>query len=564
MSSQDILTSAARGLSSHVGWQLVSRCASFVIKAVAIRAMGPSHFAFSEIRLGVLNAAALPVALGIRKIALRAPNEIVSRYLVVVGSHATAAVAAVLGLVYSYNDMENAGSIILTAISSSVEGYAEHGLVFYTRREGYAQVARGRAVATICGSIATTISICILPVGLRGSHASAIGRLVYSMVLKLMMDRAMTNDQPPMCVRDARVHLKRNDLEMAGIASCQTTFKFFLENGEAMILDMVCKDPIKGAYKLAANIGSLLARIFNEALEEQSFNTFSRIICSHARTSSNVVQNTTREGSSDNDIVERNVLDGGDSLSRKLAWSADGAAANDRCVERECVHVLVVGLKCSLLVSLLIAFVGPSFSYAFIRLMYGAGWADDTPTAALLGTYFIYLIFMAANGVTEALVAASASATTLRRQSMFSVLLSCLYMMLLLFAGRSFSARGIMAANCANMAARIVYSCAYICSFGDISWGQYFAALPRVQVVISLCVGRWLCRLSESFWCMDGRKPVSGRSLLVNVAGHSVSGVISVILFATAVTVFEKELISFVRSSFSPPRAAANERSHID
>jgi Rft protein len=504
--SRDTVRAAARGVSAHVAWQFSSRLLAFAVKAAAVRAIGPAHFAFAELRLGILTAAALPAGLGVRKIAIRSQSD----------NTAAALVAA--------------GPVALAALAAAIVGMAERGRVFAARRERYAGAARALAIARIVGSVATTAAaVLFLPTRLVGMYATPLGLVAHAITLLVAVEYAAGGDLPALPLSPASVlqRLGTNDVRMAAIAVWQAVFKFVLENGEGIIVDLTCVDPIKGAYKLAANIASLLARFFSEALEEQSFNVFSRLAPAFRRVPES-------DDARYSDGKRNGVLDN---------------SVESRDMRSECITFLAMALKAALLVSLLIAVVGPSFSYPFLRLLYGSKWADETPAASILSTYFIYLVFMAGNGVTEALVSATASARKLQEQSAFSIVLSCSYMTALYFAGNAYSATGIVAVNCANMAVRTLYSLVYFTQLSDKPWRHLvLTATPHVGVLLVLTASRFMCRASErAVFAVNMANPsvVSFGSVAARTVKHAVSGAVSVLLFSIAVYAFEKPLRAY-------------------
>jgi O-antigen/teichoic acid export membrane protein len=530
-SSRDTVRAAARGMSAHMAWQLSSRLLTFAIKAAAVRAIGPAHFAFAEIRLGILTAAAQPAALGVRKVAVRSESDEAAAALVAAGSTATVLLAAVLAAIVASRDPAHAGPIALAALATAIVGMSERARVFAARRERYGEASRAQAIARISGSIATTTSaVFILPVRYVGLYATPVGLVVHAITLLFAMEHAAGDGLPPILVLPSAVvsQLCAEDLGMAAVAVWQTVFKFVLENGEGIVLDVTCVNPIKGAYKLAANIASLLARFFSEALEEQSFNVFSRLAPAFRHQ------------------FVSGVNDTGTSNFKGVPDDTDMRMHDMR---RECVSFLQMALKAALLVSLLIAAVGPFFSYSFIRLLYGSKWADETPAASILSTYFIYLVFMAANGVTEAFVAATASTGKLKEQSAFSVLLSAAYMAALYYAGSTYSVTGIICVNCANMAVRTIYSIMYFTHLTGESWRSLaVAATPHVGVLSILAAGRIMCRASETAvfsMNMPASAAVGLRTVLVHIAKHAVSGAISLSLFGAAVYIFENRLRAY-------------------
>ena len=110
--------------------------------------------------------------------------------------------------------------------------------------------------------------------------------------------------------------------------------------------------------------------------------------------------------------------------------------------------------------------LGPSMAPLLLRLIAGSRWTDSG-AGAVLGTYTLYIPFLAINGVSEAFVAATASTTDLRNQTIwmagFSILFGASAWLFLVVLG--YGAAGFILANCINMALRIVFNLHYIKAF---------------------------------------------------------------------------------------------------
>jgi len=182
-----------------------------------------------------------------------------------------------------------------------------------------------------------------------------------------------------------------------------------------------CSPDEQGSFKLASNLASLVARFFFEPVEEQCFAAFSRL---------NV------------------VADHGNPPNRSKAL----------LVER----TLGVALKTVSIVALTLALIGPSFSTLFIRILYGTKWAFETRAPEALSAYFVYLVFMALNGVSEAFLNATATSRHLQRYSLYTSILSVAYLAGSFVLAGKLGSVGLVLANCINMAARFLYCCWYI------------------------------------------------------------------------------------------------------
>ena len=77
--------------------------------------------------------------------------------------------------------------------------------------------------------------------------------------------------------------------------------------------------------------------------------------------------------------------------------------------------------------------------------------------------YYLYVLIMAVNGITEAFVFAVIGSVELARYNAWLLLFSLLYVTASIVL-LPWGSVGLIAANCVNMTARIVYSCSFIAS----------------------------------------------------------------------------------------------------
>lgn len=511
--ASETVRSAAAGVSAHLIYQVSARLLSFLVKAVVVRALKPAQFAFVEIRLYLIVALALlPAIHGFRPVALRIVSDNHAAALCYACIIVTIFLSLTLGLIMIFIDRTNSLALLIVTASLVVRSFAETPLIFTRRRQRYVEGSRARAISTLFSGISQTLTVSLITDSSMAAPASSISHLAYSSCLAVSMFFAAGPQRVPV-LSTARVfqYLRRQDLVMAAVATGEGLIKFFLENGEGIILDFVCSAPLKGAYRLASNIGSVLARFFSEALEEQSFNVFSRLSPAFRKTGSE----------------------------------------QDNETKSTCVDTLFMALKAALIASALFALIGPAYSYALLRILYGSKWADDTEAPRFLDFYFVYLVFMAANGVSEAFVSASASTKELKDRSKFSMTLSLVYMASLYYAANTFHILGIVFVNCLNMAFRTCYSVWFFRRFTGQSLLTLTKAIPHFGVILTLFVARQISRSSEAYFIgsFGARIPLQGQfEVLGSVACHAMSGVVALMLFALSMLIFERRFISQIKS----------------
>lgn len=527
--ASDTMRSAAAGLSAHLLYQVSARVFSFVIKAIVVRALKPSQFAFVEIRVVLLvTLALLPAISGFRPVALRVDTEERASALAMFCTLLTVVLGMVLGLGAMILDPANRLSLSIVLLSVIIRAFSELPVIFARRRSLYVQTSRSRGISIIISGISQTLAVSINKKEEYAAPASSIGHVAYVLALGISMYSALGNQGLPksLTFSGMRDNLRREDLAMAAVATGEGFIKFLLENGEAIVLDVCTAPEIKGAYKIAANLGSVFARLFSEALEEQAFNVFTRL--------SDAFRPQASSDQSD-------------------AIPSSGNEENLRRVDRQraCLDMLTLGLKAALSVSLVFAIIGPSFAYALLRLLYGSIWADATSAPAILSSYLIYVVFMAGNGVSEAFVTASASTTELKARTRFTTMLSVVYMLALYTAASMYGAIGVIAVNCGNMACRTVYSIWFFTRFTRHPLRTLTKSLPHAGVVGTLLIARVIASRSERLILGPATHRIvfNGQlDMLKRVASHALSGVLALLMFSAATWVFERDFIKRIRS----------------
>lgn len=511
--ASDTLRSAAAGLSAYFVYQVSARLLSFIIKAIVIRALKPAQFAFTEIRVVLLvNLALLPAIHGFRPVTLRLQSDDRASALAFFNSLFTFTLGIVLGFFAIALDRENALSLAIVISSVLIRAFVELPVVFLRRRQLYFATSRARAASIVVSGVTQALAVSLVTKQVYASPASMTSHVTYVIALGTSMMYSLgTSAFPNLSFSHLKRHLHREDLLMATIATGEGFIKFLLENGEAIILDITCASHIKGAYKIAANLGSVFARFFSEALEEQALNVFSR-------------------------------------LSGAFRGKAD---ANTLEMRKSCVETLILGLKSAITVSLLFTIVGPPFSYAIIRLLYGTEWADGTPAPQILATYLVYVLFMAGNGVSEAFVTSSASTAELKSRSKFTLSLSIAYIACLYEVARRYGAEGVVVVNCVNMAIRTLYSSWFFTKLTGHHYTDLFNALPRIGVVTTLFAARLLASWSEHRLLGPASARIfftSQTDMLIRIGGHGLCGVLTLVLFVFSMLLFEKDFINRIKS----------------
>ena len=171
----------------------------------------------------------------------------------------------------------------------------------------------------------------------------------------------------------------------------------------------------QGVFALVSNLGSLVARLVLQPVEEVVFAHYSQLAAS-AR------------------LAKRRTI-GLNALRR--------------------MHALL--RAAAIFGGLFLAF-GPPYSWLLLRLLYGTKWTTGTNAPTLLGAYCLHVMMMAINGIGEAYVNATATEAELTRLSRYMVLLAIVYLPAAALSLKFAGSVGLVLANALNMVARAAYA----------------------------------------------------------------------------------------------------------
>lgn len=217
----------------------------------------------------------------------------------------------------------------------------------------------------------------------------------------------------------------------------QSFVKHLLTHLDSLLIAILTSPHDQGIYALAANYGSLLARMLFQPIEEASRNLFAKLLSTTAAAtpSSNPVTKAAR-------VEPENVK----------------SAAN----------ILTIILKLYAIFSLFLLALAPPFAPLLLSILLGNRWGGSE-AGAVLSAYCYYIPLLAINGVTEAFVQSVATERELAKQSAWMGLFSGI------FAGTGWvflgllgwGAKGLVVANSVGMVLRVLWSGVFI--------GGYFA-----------------------------------------------------------------------------------------
>jgi hypothetical protein len=224
-------------------------------------------------------------------------------------------------------------------------------------------------------------------------------------------------------------------LRLTASLTLQSTLKYILTQGDSLLITSLASLADQGAYALASNYGSLIARMLFQPIEESSRNMFAKL-CADPSTTPSV-------------NLEEKVKD--DHEKQNLAQAS---------------RVLTTILHLYTIISLFAVALGPTLAPILLQLVAGKKWSA-TSASTVLSTYCYYIPFLAINGVTEAFVAAVATNKELYAQSIaMGVFFAFFATSAWFFIGQlEMGGSGVVLANTVNMGLRIVWNTWFIRNF---------------------------------------------------------------------------------------------------
>ncbi|XP_004864409.1 protein RFT1 homolog isoform X3 [Heterocephalus glaber] len=276
------------------------------------------------------------------------------------------------------------------------------------------------------------------------------------------------------------------------------TWSFFKQSFLKQILT-------EGVYDIVNNLGSLVARLIFQPVEESFYLFFAK-------------------------VLEREK----DATLQKQEDIAVAAA------------VLESLLKLALLAGLTITVFG--FAYSHLALdIYGGTMLSSGSGPVLLRSYCLYVLLLAINGVTECFTFAAMSKEEVDRYNFMMLALSSSFLVLSYLLTRWCGSVGFILANCFNMGIRITQSLCFIHHYYLGSPHKPLAGLhltPTLFGVFALAGG--ITGISEVFLCCDRGWPAR--------LAHIAVGVFCLGVTLGTAFLTETKLIHFLRTQLGVSR----------
>ncbi|XP_005547447.3 man(5)GlcNAc(2)-PP-dolichol translocation protein RFT1 isoform X2 [Macaca nemestrina] len=287
----------------------------------------------------------------------------------------------------------------------------------------------------------------------------------------------------------------------------QSFLKQILTEGERYVMTFlnVLNFGDQGVYDIVNNLGSLVARLIFQPIEESFYIFFAK-------------------------VLEREK----DATLQKQEDVAVAAA------------VLESLLKLALLAGLTITVFG--FAYSQLALdIYGGAMLSSGSGPVLLRSYCFYVLLLAINGVTECFTFAAMSKEEVDRYNFVMLALSSSFLVLSYLLTRWCGSVGFILANCFNMGIRITQSLCFIHRYYRRSPHRPLAGLHLSPVLLgTFALGGGVTAVSEVFLCCEQGWPARLAHIAVG----------AFCLGATLGTAFltETKLIHFLRTQLGVPR----------
>ncbi|CAK7294348.1 man(5)GlcNAc(2)-PP-dolichol translocation protein RFT1 isoform X1 [Vulpes vulpes] len=289
----------------------------------------------------------------------------------------------------------------------------------------------------------------------------------------------------------------------------QSFLKQILTEGERYIMTFlnVLNFGDQGVYDIVNNLGSLVARLIFQPIEESFYIFFAK-------------------------VLER----GKDATLQKQEDVAVAAA------------VLESLLKLALLAGLTITIFG--FAYSQLALdIYGGAMLSSGSGPVLLRSYCLYVLLLAINGVTECFTFAAMSKEEVDRYNFTMLALSSSFLVLSYLLTQWCGSVGFILANCFNMGIRITQSLCFIHRYYRKSPHRPLAGLYLSPALLGAFVlSGGITGVSEVFFCCE-------QGWLARLAHVAVGAFCLGMTFGTAFLT-ETKLIHFVRTQLRVSRLA--------
>ncbi|KAI0373126.1 Rft-1-domain-containing protein [Pilatotrama ljubarskyi] len=481
-----LLSATLASASSLVLLQLFSRLITFVLNQALVRLVSPQVFGTTSIQFELLLSTILFLSReGVRNALLRAPSgahesrdQSVTRRLVTNVSLLPVLLGIPIALFSAFVYLGTSSSttssqphfrtgVVLYVLAAFFELLSEPMYIRTQNELRFHVRVRAEGTAVLLKTI-TTFLVLVRAAEEWALVAFALGQVAYGLTMLVSFVVACRDN---LDFRPKRVTITKHDhteallfepalFKLSIAMTGQSVIKHFLTEGDKFLVSRLSPLADQGGYAVAANYGSLIARIVFQPIEETARVFFSKTL---------------------------SVPSPGTDSKRSDDADAD---TNTTAQRKEALHT-----ASTLLVTLLLAFthllllavtLGPPYLPLATALALPRRYLS-TSAPSILHVYVYYIPMMAFNGVLEAFFASAASPADLAAQSRWMLVFSAAFVAAAvgLARGLGMGDAGLVWANVANLALRAGYAWAFVKRFfrergagEEVRWRRAVPPLP--------------------------------------------------------------------------------------
>lgn len=328
----------------------------------------------------------------------------------------------------------------------------------------------------------------------------------------------------------------------------QSWVKQLLTEGERMLMTSmaIVSFAEQGVYDIVSNLGSLVARFLFHPLEESFYTFFAMVLDrqEHLKRGSLAVQQQATQQAAQQAAQQTVRQTAQPHMEQQRVLQHSQSIGPHRGADVQlAAHVLACLLKFVLLAGLTIAAFGQGYAHLALHL-YGGTALSASVGPPLLRAFSVYVLCMAANGITECFVFAAASEAYLRKYNGVMVGFTVVFLAAALLLSRAFGSVGFIAANCLNMCMRVAHHVWFISKyFRGTGLSPLAAAAPRPAAVVLLLCASWATSASGAH--LQARHPhMAGAASWMLAALHVAHGALWLAAFAALEYVTDRTFLA--------------------
>ncbi|RMY96684.1 hypothetical protein D0862_08476 [Hortaea werneckii] len=529
--SDDAVSASAKGATFMVLLQIGSRAVTFALNQILLRFLSPQLLGVA-VQLELYIISTLYFSRECLRIATQRRSDggvqaaINLSYLAVAAGLPIGALLAQMYLSTSHADVPYLTTALrINEFTIMVELLSEPGFVAVQQKMLYKTRAAAEASAVVMKTLATaslvfwsryrSIDIGVLPF--------AAGELAYSSTLTVVylwqtssLARSTGFSLFPQKLESSPANpyilslFSKPLLYLSASLYLQTGIKWLLTEGDKLLVSAFATLEDQGMYAVSANYGGLIARMLFRPIEDSCRNLFANL-CATLNDQDQAGKDKKAKGGK----VANNIQRASDILHNVLR---------------------VYGIA-----SLMAFAIGPTAAPLLLQLVAGSRWTDSG-AGEVLATYCYCIPLLAINGVSEAFVSATASTKELQKQSIWMGAFSAGFALSAYIFLRvlEMGAKGLVLANCVNMALRIIFNLNFATGFFRRN-GVEFKLLELLPNVFAVGVSAIVPSLLSRTTGLLGQYGLLGELVRVGAVGA---------VFALIVGVAERKFLITCYRSF--------------